>query len=179
MSETVKAILAILVLFAGLPVLIVWLRERIAAAIWNRRNPPEKLAADRRAFEARIVRPDWNFYEGHLKRPSPPVLRELYADQALVTAQGLDLVDDDDEIELTIGTFDPLDEQGLLETRPWLGFDAVRIATSDTGDPIYLRPGQSEPDTVFVTFHDGGDTEVLAESVGELFARLKRGFREG
>lgn len=98
-------------------------------------------------------------------------MRELYADQALVTAEGLDIVDDDGS-EITISTFEPLDEQGLVATRPWLGFDAVAIARNDFGDPIYLRPGQSEPNTVYVTFHDGGDTEVLSESVEELYEKV-------
>src|SRR5687767_12221008 len=160
MSDTTKAILILVALLIGLPVFILWLRDRLHKSRWRRANPPEKLAADRRAYEERILRPDWAFYERHLQRPAPAALRELYADRVLVTAQGLDYTDAEQ-----ISTFEALDEKGLLETRPWLGFDAVAIATSDLGDPIYLRPGASEADTVYITHHDGGDTEVFAQSV--------------
>jgi hypothetical protein len=172
MSETFKTVAFLVAVFIGLPLFIIWVRDRISDRLWKRRNPPEKLLADRRAFEVRLLRPDWDFYERHLQRQAPSALRAMYADRNLVTAQGLDIVDDDD-FEITISTFEPLDERGLLETRPWLGFDAVAIARSDFGDPIYLRPGPSEPDTVHITFHDGGDTEVLTESVEALLQKVK------
>ena len=172
MSDTIKAVIFLVALLIGLPLLILWLRDRVSSVRWRRRNPPEKLAADRRAYEERILRPDWGFYERHLQRPAPSALRELYADRTLVTAQDLDYTDAD-----RISSFEALDEQGLLDTRPWLGFDAVAIATSDFGDPIYLRPGTSETDTVYITHHDGGDTEVFAESVGVMIERLRQANR--
>ena len=177
MSETLKTVALLVALFIGLPIFIIWMRDRISDALWRRRNPPGKLLADRLAFEERLLRPDWAFYERHLQRPAPPALRELYADQALITTHGLDFVYDD-EFEITISSFEPLDERGLSETRPWLGFDAVAIATSDSGDPIYLRPGQSEPDVVHITYHDGGDTEVLMESVEALLQKVKAASRD-
>lgn len=169
MGDTIASVIFLVVLFIGLPLLLLRLRDRANRALAQRRNPPEKLAADRRAYESRILRPDWGYYERHLHRPAPPALRELYADRAFVTAQDLDYADG-----ARIGTFHPLDEQGLLETRRWIGFDAIAIATTDFGDPIYLRPGSSEADTVYITHHDGGDSEVFAESVAALVERLKR-----
>ena len=172
MSETLKTVIGIGAVFVGLPLAILFLRDRVSRALWRRRNPPEKLAADRRAYEERLLRPDWAFYERHLGRPAPPALRELYADRALVMAQDMDYTEGD-----RISTFEPLDADGLLETRPWLGFDAVAIATTDFGDPIYLRPGSSEADTVYITHHDGGDTEVLAESVAAMVEKLRHANR--
>ena len=168
MSDTVKSVLFLVALFIGLPILVLWLRDRVHRALLRRRNPPETLAADRRAYESRILHPDWGFYERHLQRAAPPALRDLYADRAFVTRQDIGYTDG-----ARIGTFAPLDEQGLSETRQWLGFDAIAIATTDFGDPIYLRPGPSEADTVYITHHDGGDTEVFAESVAALIEKLK------
>jgi len=128
----------------------------------------EQLAAERLAYEQRILRPDWAFYERHLQRPVPAALRSLYADQALVTA-GLIKYSDTH----VINSFEALDEQGLLDTRDQVGCDVVAIATTDCGDPIYLRPGSSEPDKVYVTYHDGGDTEVIAESIAVMLEKLK------
>ena len=69
--ETILSVIVLLALFLGLPVLILWLRDRAADALWRRRNPPEKLAADRLAYEQRILNPDWTFYERHLERSAP------------------------------------------------------------------------------------------------------------
>jgi hypothetical protein len=168
MRDTIKSVIFLVALFIGLPILILWLRDRVYRSLRRRRNQPEMLAAGRRAYESRILRPDWGLYERHLQRPAPPALRDLYADRAFVTAQDLDYADG-----ARIGTFAPLDEQGLLETRQWLGFDAIAIATTDFGDSIYLRPGSSEADTVYITHHDGGDTEVFAESVAAMVERLR------
>jgi hypothetical protein len=172
MSDTFTAVLCIVAVFLGLPVLMLWLRDRISYARRRRRNPPGKRAADRRAYEDRILRPDWEFYEGHLRRPAPPALRELFGDPALVTALDLHYTDADD-----INTFEPLDEQALLDTKAWLGIDALPIAASGLGDPIYLRPGAAEPDTVYITRHDGGDTAVFAESVAAMLEELRRANR--
>ena len=168
MSDTAKSIIGIVALLVGLPVGILWLRDRVSSVRYRRHNPPEKVTAERRAFEERLCRPDWEFYERHLERPAPEALRELYADRALLTAPALDY----DEGEV-INTLNPLDEQGLLDTREWLGFDVVAIATNDFGDPIYLRPGRSEPDTVYITHHDGGDTEIFAQSTASMLEQLR------
>ena len=169
MSGTTIGIVLGMVLLFGLPVLVLLLRDRIESLLWRRRNPPEKLAADRLAYENRILHPDWDFYERHLQRPVPEALRELYSDHSLVVAQDLDCGEDE-----YISSFAPLDEQGLIETRPWLSFEAVSIATSDFGDPIYLRPGPSEPNAVYITCHDGGGTEQIAADVDAFLKRLRK-----
>jgi hypothetical protein len=169
MSDTAKTIIGLVALFVGVPVCLLWLRDRVNKMRYRRRNTPEKIAAERRAFEERLLHPDWEFYERHLQRPAPAALRELYANGALLTAPTFEYGDGE-----VINTFNALDEQGLLDTREWLGFDVVAIATSDFGDPIYLRPGQSEPDTVYITHHDGGDTEIFVESVASMVERLRR-----
>lgn len=168
MIDTIGTIVAIVVLFVGVPVGILWLRDRVSRARWRGRNTPVKIDAERQAYEERLLHPDWEFYQRHLQRPTPAALRDLYADRVLVLAQDLDLTEGE-----RISTFGALDEPALLDTRAWLGFDAVAIATSDLGDPIYLRPGPSEADTVYVTHHDGGDTEVFFDSVASLLKKLR------
>ena len=144
-----------------------WLNDRFTSAMWRRRNPPEKLAADRRAYEARIASPDWAFYERHLQRSIPASLRELYSDRRLVLSNGTDY----DESHY-ISTFEPLDEAALVDTHDIFEFDVVPFANSD-GDIIYLRPGPTETDAVFITYHDGGDTEQLAPDVSTFLQRLR------
>ncbi len=168
----IGTIVVIVAVLFGLPFLILWLRDRVNDARWRRHNPPEKIAAERRAYEERILHPNWEFYERHLQRPAPQALRDLFADHPLIVSQGIDYSEEE-----CINAFGALDEQGLIESRPWLGFDAVAIATSDFGDPIYFRPGPAESDTVYVTHHDGGDTEELAPDVAIFLQRLRHANR--
>ena len=36
----------------------------------------------------------------------------------------------------------------MIDARAWLGFEAVAFASTQEGDPIYLRPGPFEADVV-------------------------------
>ena len=163
-----RVILLTLAAYIGLSLAILWTRDRVSRALWRRRNPPEKLEAERRAYEQRVLHPDWGFYERHLQRPVPAALREIFADPRVVTSTDVACGD------VTITSFSPIDEAGLTETREWIGEDVVAFASTIFGDPIYLRPGPSEPDTVHVTYHDGGDTEMLAASVAEIAIHFQR-----
>jgi hypothetical protein len=167
MVEILAAIICV-TLVVGLAVLILRLRDRIVDARYARRNPPEKIAAERSAYEQRILHPDWEFYERHLGRPAPPPLRELYRDSQIVTAQNIAYGNDE-----CIATFAPLDKEGALDPRVESVRDVVPIAYNQFGDPIYLRPGASEPDSVCLTFLDGGDTKIFAESIAAMVARLR------
>jgi len=136
---------------------------------YRRRFPPEREAAERRAFEQRILRPDWAFYEQHLQRPIPDTLRKLFADQALVTDGGFDYAKG-----AGISTFNPLDRDSLLDVRDEAGCEIIAFAVSDCGDPIHLRPGPTEPDTVYITSHDGGGTKVFEKSIDVMLEKLNR-----
>ncbi len=152
-------------LFIGLPSLMFSVLGRFSL----RAEPsPEMLASERQIYEESLLRPDWTFYEHHLQRPIPAALRELYADRDLVTDGGFSY-----DKNIGIGSFEPLNEQCLLDTRDQVGTGVVAIATSDYGDPIYLRPGSGGPDKVYLTFHDGGETIVLADTVAAFLTRLR------
>lgn len=120
-------------------------------------------------FEARLLQPDWPFYEQHLQRPAPAALRALYADPPWITATQLVYSD-----ACTIHAFAPLNAQYEHPLLTEMHLHAIPIATNDYGDPIYLKPGALESDAVYLTHHDGGDTEVLADSVAEFVTRLQR-----
>jgi len=151
----------------GLAVLILLANDKISGVIWRLRNPPEKLAEQRRAFHQRLLNPDWEFYKAHLMRPVPPSLVELFADQALLIEGDTLRVG-----EIYITSFEPLDSKGLADTQSWVGVGTVPFARSD-GDPIYLRPGAAETNAVYITFHDGGDTEELCADISQFIQALK------
>ena len=169
MTDTIASVLVIGLIFVGLPLLILRVRDRATKVRRLRGDSPEARIAERQAYERRILQPDWASAERHLQRPVPQGLRDLYADRALVTAQDLQYT-----MDHSISTFEALDEQAFAYAQSWLGFAAVAFATNDAGDTIYLRPGSGEIDVVYLTHHDGGDTEVFAESAEEMLRVLRQ-----
>lgn len=115
-----------------------------------------------------LLNPDWHHCECLLGRPVPGALRELYADKALVTSTGLRYAD-----ECVIREFFPLQAQVMPDVNDEADFHPLLFASSVLGDPIYLVCGPAEADSVYITLHDGGDTEVLAESMDEFVSRLR------
>ena len=166
MADTVITVLVLVLLFIGLPVSLLRIidRKRTRTA----RHPTASEVAERETYERRILAPDWVSVERHLRRPPSHALRDLYADRSVITRRNLEYGDD------RISTFEPLDDEAMVETSQSLEFDAVVIATTDFGDPVYLRPGATEADTVHVTYHDGGDTEVFAESIEQMLVVLRQ-----
>ena len=169
MTDTVVTILALLLVFIGVPVSLLRIIDRKRTARARHRAPSASRAGEREAYERRILTPDWICVERHLHRPPPHALRDLYADGRLVTRRDLEYDGDDRRIS----TFEPLDEEAMTDASRSLEFDAVVIATTDFGDAIYLRPGATEADAVHVAYHDGADTEVLAESIEEMLVILR------
>ena len=156
-----KENIILMVVPAAAVVIILLLKDRISDALRRRRNPPEKLAAE---IRTRLLQTDWTFYERHLQRPAPAALRELYSDMALIDACTYYRGKKEE-----INSFEPLNESNLLDTQDQIGYDIVPFATSGCGDPIYLRPGANESDTVYIAYHDDpGNVEVFAESVAAM-----------
>jgi hypothetical protein len=164
MNDVVATVLAIGILFVGLPLLILALRDRRAAA----RRAAAPSSADERQREQRLLAPDWPLVQQHLRRPVPSSLRELYADHALVLHRDLNWDD-----EKRIHAFEPLDGEAFAAAAGWCGFDVVAIATTDVGDTIYLKPGADERDVLYLMHHDGSDIEVFAVSVAAMLTRLR------
>lgn len=143
-------------------------RDRISNVLWKRKNPPEKIAAERRAYESRIGSPDWHFYEQHLQRGVPVDLRRLFDNRALTLSKNIVSYGDQE-----LSSIAPLDSEALIETQEWIGFDVVPFATNITGDPIYLKPGPDEGNAVYITYHDGGDTEEIAPHISDFVRQLE------
>jgi hypothetical protein len=172
MADTVATILALALIFVGIPVLTLRIID------WRRnagRRSDHSAASDnqeRMAYEHRLLNPDWSYVERCLRRPVPQALRDLYADRPMITRRDLAYTD-----EQVLSSFVPLDEQAIEDTTRWLGFQAVALATTDFGDAVYLRPGEAGGDIVYLTHHDGGDTEVFAESVTKMVTTLRQAVR--
>ena len=118
---------------------VLWLKDRSEEALWRRRNPPEKLEAQRREREQRLLNPDWEFYAWHLKRPVPGALRALFSDRAFLLSDETPRLGD-----IYITAFDPLDAEGLKTMHSWIGSEVISFASCE-GDPIQSKPGRTSP----------------------------------
>lgn len=169
MPDGILSVLVIVLIFVGLPVVLLVTKDRIARARRNRPAELSRIAVARQTYERRILAPDWSCVERHLRRPVPPALRDLYADFSLVTCRDVRYSTD-----YALGTFEALDEQAMADAKVWLGFEAVAFASTQEGDLIYLRPGPSEGDTVYLTHHDGNESEVFAATLQGMLDTLRR-----
>ncbi|HEX3627541.1 MAG TPA: SMI1/KNR4 family protein [Verrucomicrobiae bacterium] len=139
---------------------------------WKLRDRRRSKASsiERTELVNRLFHPDWQFYERHLQRPAPAALRELYADRRLVAIAG-----PNHNGKNEISTFMPLDKDSVVDSAGLIEHDVIPIAFSDDGDPIYLRPGAAEPDTVYIAYHDDpGKVLVFADSVAGLLEKLRK-----
>jgi len=135
----------------------------------------EQRRAERAVYRQRLLSPRWDVVEVALGRPVPAVLRELYADQALVTSDDLLVFDparSEAEVCLNVNQFIPADESALAPDLVGIPPGAFAFATNEFGDPIYVKLGEL-PDgdgRIVVHHHDGDDTEEVAPSLRALLS---------
>ena len=147
------AVAAVFVFSLAFAVLVV----KLPQILWRIRNPLEKIEEQRREYEARLRRPDWEFYERHLQRPVPAALRRLFDQQGVLDPLGVMFELDGSNINVT--GLCPIDELGLEEARTYFRLDIVPFADSD-GDVHFLKPGASESNAVYEAFFHESNNEL-------------------
>jgi hypothetical protein len=152
--------------------LILTLRDRLLAP---KPLSPEERRARAEAWRARLLSPDWGAVERYLARPVPTAVRELYADHALITREGLTLVGPSGSEDWDIACFRPADAQALAEGDVGIPPGAFPFASNVFGDPYYvLAPRGADDGPVYVLYHDGGDVAFVAGSLRELLTWPRR-----
>ena len=139
---------------------------------------PGELAEAEIAWKARLLAPDWPAVEQQLGRAAPEVLRQLYADHALLQSTPFVVSGPttDGGAEWDIHSFQPADGQGdHFEIRP----RAFCFATTVFGDPYYLElAADSDDGPVSRRYHDGGDIERIADSLTEFLSWPRRALED-
>lgn len=146
----------------------------------------EERRAERVAFEARLRNPQWTAVEAALGHAVPNLLREIYADQALITSADLLVLDpakgDGWDGAWNVNQFTPADAEALAPELESIPPGAFSFASNEFGDPFYVQLGElADGDgRVFVHYHDGDYTELVAPSLRTFLgwrrqARLDRG----
>lgn len=144
---------------------------------WLIRRPPpspEEQRAAEAAWNEQLLAPDWAAVERQLGRRTPAVLRELYADHALLLSTPFTVIGPPGglDAEWHIDSFYPAD--GRASTF-WVPAGAFCFATTVFGDPYYVELGQhGEDGPVSVHYHDGGDIVRIANTLAEFLTWPRR-----
>lgn len=133
----------------------------------------EQRRAERAAYRQRLLSPRWEEVQAALGRPVPTILRELYTNEALLTTGNFIVLDpnrDSDDVPFWVSQFVPADEEALTPVLVSIPPGTFSFATNEFGDPFYVQLGEL-PDgdgRVYVHYHDGDDTELVAPSLRTL-----------
>jgi len=88
MKDLLLGILALFGLFIALPVLLLWVRDRLRD--WRRRKTPEQIHAEASAYRKRLLDPNPDSVETKIGL-LPQSLLSLYADHPLVLAKRIEI----------------------------------------------------------------------------------------
>ena len=166
-SGALMAIGAALVVVAGIAA-----RRRIVAR--RLRLAAEEVAAQE-GRRHKLLNPDWEGYERKSGRRSPAVLRRLYADADLVTAEDLVVtVPDRAESPLAweIAAFEPVHADRRAQGSEDVPPSAFHFAANWYGDPYFVLLGE-RPDgdgRVYVRFREAEEPELVAQSLAEFLS---------
>ena len=140
----------------------------------------EERKGERTAYEARLLAPQWELIEVRLGRAVPAVLRTLYADRALITSGDLLIFDParglDPNLAWNVNEFIPADEDAISAEFVSVPTGAFAFASNEFGDPFYVQLGE-RPDgdgRVYVHYHDGDDTELVAPTLRDFLSWDRR-----
>jgi hypothetical protein len=164
MAIFVGSILAAIVMFAA-AAFVLWIKDRIT----QRPLSAEQQEQQHRDYDRRLRAPQWKFVASEFGGQVPTAVENLYRDVALITATDLRL--DSDEI----ACFVPADDDAF-DSEQWFNIadDAFVFAVTRFGDPFFVRTSEVSRDLpVYLHYHDGGDTRVLASSLREFVERLR------
>ena len=126
-------------------------------------------AAAKRAFQARLLEPDWPLYAQHLQRDVPEAMKLLYGEFALLLSE----VEIPLENGLTVTEFFPLDAQAVVDQKAFqpenMEFDCLPFATL-SGQELFLRPGSEAVNSVYR--FNGSTIEVVFADIADFLNDL-------
>ena len=88
-KDSSLAVALILLVLVGLPVLLLWIRDRVRG--WLRRKIPDQIRADVNAYRERLLHPAPPDVEARIGGRLPKRLIDLYKDQATVLSKKVEI----------------------------------------------------------------------------------------
>lgn len=176
MKDSFLAVLALFCLFIVLPVLLLWMRDRVR--YWLRRKTLEQIQAGASAYRNRLLNPNQSSVETKIGGHLPDSLVALYADHALVLAEGIEVRSPrlgPKEYGERIQEFLPLDVESQQHACDLgaVGWGKGFCFAADGMGNFYWVPVSAtrQPDApVFFACHDPWSNEKIADGLEEFLS---------
>lgn len=144
---------------------------------WRRAVPAEETIRRAAEFNARLASPKWQDLERHFGAPAPADLRHLY-ESPLIRSEHLAVPNptpSDAEREDHIARFLPADLLSVQEASWVVKTREFPFAEDGLGNyyTVSFRLDVTAPSAVRLHWHDGGDVEVIADSLGRFLSRAR------
>src|SRR5512146_1801284 len=170
MIRVAISLFALFLLFAGLIGIAfagLWLKRKLLDL-----SPEEQALEIEKRARDRLLSPKWELLQQHHRRPIPPIIQNLYAEQDVVTLRDV-VLRRTDGTKWSIREFLPADLDTISALPPELrSTEIFPFALSEAGDVYYISLDQgSYP--VKMSRKLGGE-ELVAPAVVDFIARLDR-----
>jgi len=165
--ETFKTILVILAIFLGLPLLFVWLNDKIFHRTLSKKEQDEYA----KRFCERLLNPDFAALEAHFGCPMPKELKELYAKKEEIQRGDFEVLtrnSDGVAVTWTVAFYEPADLESLRDAWPDCK-EFFAFANDGCGNDYLIDPQKLELEVLFYD-HDGGEFTNLGLSLAEFVA---------
>lgn len=167
MKDTILTIVVILGIFIALPMLILWLRDKL----FYPKLSPEEIELHKRKFEERLRSPNLDALQAHFSHALPAALRELYGNLDLLMQSDIEVLPPDGSEPVYICFFNPADAANLHS--PWPGCEKYfAFADDGAGNELLVDPRLNDPPVLWHD-HETGEIKAVAPSMSE-FMRWKR-----
>lgn len=169
--ETFKAILAILAILLGLPLLIVWLNDRI----FHRTLSKKQQAEYSKRFVERQLNPDFTALEAHFGCAMPKELRELYANKEEIQRGDFTVLKkntDGSEQSSDVAFYSPADLESLRDAWPDCK-ELFAFANDGCGNDYLIDPRKSASEVLFHD-HETGEFTKVASTLVEFLSAPRR-----
>jgi hypothetical protein len=167
MSENLLTILALLVLYLGIPVALLLLLDRL------RRPSRAKMEEASRRFLERLQHPDLAAVARHFGRPLPASLQALYANPGELLRQNFIVAAPDAPAgeSWTVAYYQPADGENVQDRQP--GTERFfAFADDGCGNAYLVDPALEDPPVLFHD-HETGDIQKVCDRFTE-FMRWPR-----
>ena len=171
MKDVIFTVLAIVGIFIALPILIVWLRDKVV----DRPTTKEQRDEYSRRFRERLANPDFGALEQHYGCTLPIPLKQLYTNSEELSRGEFEVVPphgrtpDDAPY---VAFYNPADAESLTHT--FHDGDAYfAFADDGCGNTYLIDPRGTDPPVLFHD-HETGEIEAVAPSLSEFMKWERR-----
>jgi hypothetical protein len=168
---TFKDIIAILVILLGIPLLIVWLNDKL----FHRRPSKKELDEYSKRYNQRLLNPDFAALEFHFGCPILIKLKDLYANKEEIQRRDFEVLtkkSDGSEATWSVALYEPADLESLRDAWPDCK-ELFAFANDGCGNDYLIDPRKPLAEVLFYD-HEGGEFVNVGLTLAEFITAPRR-----